>query len=176
MDRPPKPFSPDALRCRLPAEAWDDVCCGSCPDHDWWDDDAVAAAKPFCFGASDALDPLHLARCYALGYKGGIKGNEEFAWASRCVFSMVYDHPVAAVEIIRLAVGAAETDWQVTLIGCGELESLLAANGRRVIDEVERLARRDPAFREALSNVWQRGMPDDLWVRVRAASGRESGT
>jgi hypothetical protein len=62
----------------------------------------------------------------------------------------------------------------VAQIGCGELESLLAAYARRVIDEVERLAPQDPAFRDALSNVWRRGMPDDVWIRVLAAAGREN--
>lgn len=173
QDRPPKPGSPAPPRCRLPPEAWQDACCGNCPEHDWWDDEQVAAAKPLCFGASDALDPLHLARSYARAYKGGIKGNKEHAWASQCVFSMVYDHPAAGLEIIRLAVEMAETDWQVTLIGCGELESLLGRNGRKVIGDVERLARQDPAFRECLANVWRHGMPDDVWARVLVASGRE---
>ena len=170
-DRPLKSASTDTLRCRLSGEAWHDVCCRNCPDHDWWDDEQVAAAKPVCFGTSDALDPLHLARCYALSYKGGIKGNEAMSWASQCVFSMVYDHPVPALEIIRLAVEAAETDWQVTLIGCGELESLLGQHDRKMISAVEALAAESPKFRECLANVWRHGMADDIYARVLAASG-----
>ena len=66
--------------------------------------------------------------------------------------------------------------WDVKAVvsHTAHLESLLAAYARRVIDEVERLAPQDPAFRDALSNVWQRGMPDDVWIRVLAASGREN--
>jgi len=169
----PGPGAPADPQCRLPAEAWDGVCCGACPDHDWWDDDEVAASPPFCFGTSRALDPAHLARTYALGYKGGIKGNEELAWASRCVFAMVYDHPVAALEIIRMAIAYSETDWQVTLIGCGELESLLGRHDRKIIGAVEQMARESPKFRECLANVWRHGMPDDVWDRVLAASGRK---
>lgn len=173
-DQPSRPAVSVDPQCRLPAEAWSGVCCGNRPDHDWWDDEQVAASKPLCFGTADVLDPVHLARSYARAYEGGIKGNEEFAWASQCVFSMVYDHPIAGLEIIRLAVEMAKTDWQVTLIGCGELESLLGNNGRKVIDVVEKLARESPKFRECLSNVWRHGMPDDVWARVLVASGRKA--
>lgn len=171
-DRSPKPSRTAAPLCRLPAEEWNGVCCGNCPGRGWWEDEAVAASRPYCFGTSDALDPIRLARTYALGYKGGLKGNEEHAWASSCVFSMVHDHPVAGLEIIRLAVERAETDWQVTLIGCGELESLLGKNASKVIGAVERLAAESPKFREGLANVWRHGMADDVWGRVLVASGR----
>jgi hypothetical protein len=172
-DRPPKPASPDALRSRLPAEAWQGVCCGNCPDHDWWDDEQVEAAKPICFGASDALDPVHLARTYALSYQGPREISEEHAWASQCVFAMLFDHPVEALEIIRLAAELAETDWQRTMIGCGNLESLLGNHDRKMIGAVEQLARESPAFRYCLGNVWQHGMADDVYARVLAASGRD---
>jgi len=176
MEQSRDPSSKPEPRCRLPAEAWQGACCHNCPPHDWWDDEALAASRPYCYGTSDAPDPLHLARSYAAGYKGGIKGNEELAWASECVFAMVYDHPVAGLEIIRLAIEMSETDWQVTLIGCGHLESLLGKNGRKVIGDVERLARESPDFRECLANVWRHGMPDDVWARVLVASGRDAAT
>lgn len=174
--QPPGPRAPADPQCRLPPESWETVCCGNCPDHDGWDDEQVAASRPLCFGTSDALDPGHLARTYALGYKGGIKGNEELAWASRCVFSMVYDHPVAALEIIRMAVEYSETERQVTLIGCGELESLLGTHDRKVIGAVEQLARASPKFRACLANVWRHSMAEDVWDRVLAASGRKPAT
>jgi hypothetical protein len=161
------------LQSRLPAEAWSDACCGDCPDHDWWDDEQVAASRPHCHGTSDALDPLHLARCYALGFKGTGEVREGQGWASECVFMMLFNHPEAALEIIRLAAEIAETDWQRTLIGCGNLESLLGKHDRRIIGTVEQLARESTAFRECLSNVWRHGMSDDVWHRVLVASGRE---
>lgn len=102
-DQPSRPRASVDPQCRLPAETWGDVCCGNCPPHDWWDDEAVAASRPVCLGTSDALDPLYLARTYALSYKGPREVSEEHAWASECVFMMLHDHPAAALEIIRLA-------------------------------------------------------------------------
>ena len=92
--------------------------------------------------------------------------------ASECIFSMAYDHPEHALEIIRRAAVACTTDWERTMIGCGNLESLLGENGVKVIGDVERLARESPAFRECLSHVWQHGMRGDIWRRVLTASGR----
>ena len=174
-DKAPEQASPDVLRCRLPAEAWRGVCCGDCPEHDGSDDAAEAANRPYCFGTSDVLDPLNLARSYALSFEGPREVSEVHAWASECVFMMLHSHPVAALEVIRLAAELAETDWQRTMIGCGNLESLLGNHDRTMIDAVERLAGESPAFRYCLGNVWQHGIADDVYARVLAASGRGSG-
>jgi hypothetical protein len=169
-DKASKPASAGTLCCRVPAEGWQAACCGNCPPQNDGDDDEES--RPLCFGASDAPDPHHLSRCYALAYSGQREGDQDHRWATQCVFMMLFDHPAAALEIIRLAFERAETERQRTLIGCGELESLLANHSREMIGAVEQLARESSAFREGLSNVWRRGMPDDVWARVLKASGR----
>ena len=154
-----------------PELPWHEMRCGSastCPRLY----DEEEEEPPRCFGPSGAFDPLRVARAYALNGKASDEFPDGTTWASECVFMMAYDHPEAALEIIRLAVRETTTPWQRCMIGCGHLESLLGNHGGTVIDEVERLARQDPAFRECLSHVWRHGMPDDVWARVLAASGR----
>jgi hypothetical protein len=150
---------------------WSEVSCGSsssCPRLYDKDEEEL----PRCFGRSGAFDPLHVARAYALGGKESEEFPHGTKWAFECVFMMQIDHPQAALEIIRLAAIESQTAAQRAKIGCGHLESLLANHGRTVIDDVERLARAEPNFRECLVHVWQHGMPDDIWRRVLAASGR----
>ncbi len=127
---------------------------------------------PPCFNTEGRFDPDRVARAYALD---GAR-SDEFPggtdWAFNCVFDMAYNHPLQALELIRLAAGLAMTDKQSCMIGCGNLESLLGKHSKLVLGEVERIARQDAAFRECLSHVWQHGMPDDHWHRVLVASGR----
>lgn len=156
---------------RRAALDWTNVCCGQPVDR-YADDDDKQGQRPCCHGPEGAFDAGHLARAYALDGKESGEFPDGTAWAFECVFAMQFDHPDHALEIIRLAAEASETDWQRTKIGCGNLESLLGNHGRKVIGEVERIAREQPAFRECLSHVWQHGMPEDIWARVLAASGR----
>lgn len=85
---------------------------------------------------------------------------------------MVLDHPEAALEILRLAAQESETEAQRAKIGCGHLESLVAQHGNKIIDDVEAIAREEQKFRECLAHVWRHGMPDEIWRRILAASGR----
>lgn len=150
---------------------WSPVNCGSssaCPRL--YDEDEEAPLH--CFGGSAQFDPLHVARAYALGGGESAEFPHGTKWAFECVFMMQLDHPEAALEIIRLAVCESKTEAQRAKIGCGHLESLLANHGPTIIEEVERLALAEPRFRECLGHVWRHGMPEDIWRRVLAASGR----
>lgn len=148
---------------------WTGACCKACP----WPSDDDETMQPYCRNAQGVLDPDRLARAYALDKARSDEFPEGTVWAHMCVWSMLQDHPAEALEIMRRAALATTTDRQRTMIGCGNLESLLGGHGPVIIGDVERLARESPAFRECLSHVWQHGMPDDIWRRVLAASGRE---
>jgi hypothetical protein len=54
-------------------------------------------------------------------------------------------------------------------LALGPLEDLLFANGERVIDRVEELGQREERFARVLAQVPQRGMPDEVWRRLRGA-------
>jgi hypothetical protein len=152
---------------------WTGVCCGQAVDR-YADDDDEQGQRPCCHGPEGTFDPDRLARAHALDGEMSEEFPDGTSWAFECVFSMLFDYPEQALEIIRRASEACETDWQRTKLGCGNLESLLGNHGRKIIGEVERIAREQPAFRECLSNVWQHGMPDDIWERVLVASGRSA--
>lgn len=147
---------------------WTNACCGDCI----WPDDEDGEPQPRCGSTDGGLDPERMARAYALDGEASAEFPDGTKWAFGCVFSMAFDHPQHCLEIIRRAALAATTAWQRTMIGCGNLETLLGNHGASLIDDVERLARESPQFRECLANVWQHGMPDDVWARVLKASGR----
>lgn len=152
---------------------WSNVCCLSRPWSLTGDEDEEA--PPYCRVSSGAFDPERLARAYALDGASNTEFPDGTKWAFACVYSMQIDHPHEALEIIRLAALASETDWQRVKIGCGNLESLLGNHGEGIIGEVERIARQESRFRECLTHVWRHGMGEDVWQRVLRASGRSRG-
>ena len=73
----------------------------------------------------------------------------------------------AVALIAELLQSAADAD-AVVLVGSGPLEDLLHEHGAAVIEEVERLARQEPAFAEALRSVWleHRALPPSVEARL----------
>lgn len=79
----------------------------------------------------------------------------------------------AVALLTELVQSAADTDALV-LVGSGPLEDLLHEHGAAVVQEVEHLARQEPAFTEALRSVWleHHALPPDVeaslarWVQV----------
>jgi hypothetical protein len=58
----------------------------------------------------------------------------------------------------------------MSALAAGPLEDLLARHGDEVIDEVERMAGKDPEFRKCLSGVWRNAMSHELYARVQKAA------
>lgn len=81
---------------------------------------------------------------------------------------------VQALELIAKLLDAAPTQDAVNLVGAGPLENLVHAHGAQLLDEIERHARQEPAFAEALRSVWldQGDLPAEVesrlgkWIRV----------
>ena len=69
------------------------------------------------------------------------------------------------VEVIRLDSG----ELVLSNVAAGPLENVIAENGSVVVDEIERLAREDAAFKKALSLVWPRDT-SDIWRRVERSA------
>jgi L-threonylcarbamoyladenylate synthase len=87
--------------------------------------------------------------------------------------------------LLGLELGAADPDlgWEfvcrlvdavpdevLDLVGAGELEDFCSMAAASFIDRIEARGREDPRFRTALGSVWQQGMPDDLYRRIRIVS------
>lgn len=130
--------------------------CTHCP---WDEEDGERQCAP-----GGAFDPGRVARGYL----------QHESWAFSCVCDLAWNFPEACFELVKVALPLCETDAQKAYLAAGPLESLLGTHGERMIAAVEAEARRDPAFKDLLTGVWQHGMPDRVWARVLAASGRKS--
>lgn len=61
------------------------------------------------------------------------------------------------VESLQLVLALIETTPEpagVGVVGAGPLEDLVHRHGDSLVDELDRLARQDPAFRQAMAAVW----------------------
>jgi hypothetical protein len=98
-----------------------------------------------------------------------------FAFACDFGDAMTEEPREWAVEALVLLSEMATPD-QRGLVGAGPLEDLLShfGNGARVLDEVERVARKRPAFRAALSNVWLgEDVPEGVRHRLAELDARD---
>ena len=92
------------------------------------------------------------------------------------MFELVPAHSGDAWGVIKAMVAQSEDDadkeWALAMIGAGPMEELLGKHGPDFIDAVELEARRWPAFRQMLTNVWPSKINEPVWQRVLVASGR----
>lgn len=109
------------------------------------------------------FDPERVARAYL----------DHERWAFSYVCDLQWHHPEACFVIVKLALPLCQDDKERAYLAAGALESMLGSHGERMIAAVEAEARRDADFKRLLTGVWQHGMADDVYARVRAASGRE---
>jgi hypothetical protein len=72
------------------------------------------------------------------------------------------------LEMIR----RAPDDDCLGFVAAGPLEDLLSEHGEQLIDRVEERAGQDDRFARTLTNVWQCGMSDLLYARVKALQAR----
>jgi hypothetical protein len=128
-----------------------------------------------------ALPPEHLPRDVAelvdgwiANYLvGGNRDNRHF-WAWEAANHLAHAYPREALAFVLAVVERQLSDEVRFSMAAGPLEDLLAHNGPTVIDEIERLARERPLFRETLRGVWKNAMTEEVWHRVVAARGSES--
>lgn len=92
-------------------------------------------------------------------------------WAWKAADHLARRHPTEVLAFILAVLSRPITDETRFSLAAGPLEDVLVRNGPQVIAEVERLSKKQPAFREALGGVWQNAIPDDIWRRVRRARG-----
>jgi hypothetical protein len=99
--------------------------------------------------------------------------DDSLFWGFLQVQDYVRSDPIHAWKVTLLLIEAAPTPEALSYVAAGPLEDLLYGRGEQFIDEVERLARRDPKFRRALLGVYNESeSPGDVHDRViKAAAG-----
>ena len=79
---------------------------------------------------------------------------------------MVNNEPETAGNVIVEIIKRTDNKWVLTLLGCGELESLLGRHFDQFIDRSEKEARGDKKFAFVVSCVWQNRMSDEQYARL----------
>lgn len=78
-----------------------------------------------------------------------------FAWAGwDGVDDRIERGGVEALDLILALLEGAPDDDACLAVGAGPLQNLLHDHGNELIDQIERVARREPRFRRALTGVW----------------------
>jgi hypothetical protein len=74
---------------------------------------------------------------------------------------------VQALELVAALLEHAPDDDGIALVAAGPLEDLLHRHGQELVDEIERWARQDPRFGQALAGVWLADGALDPTARAR---------
>ena len=83
---------------------------------------------------------------------------------------LIKDDPATAWSIVTTLIDQACSDEAVSFLAASPLEDLLSAHGPALIEAVERRARNNRRFRDALSGLRQLRMTDEVWTRVKQAA------
>jgi hypothetical protein len=84
------------------------------------------------------------------------------------------EQPELCLAAILEVLGRIDTSASNRLLGvlaAGPLEDLLGHNGDAVVDQVDLLARRDPAFRLLLNGVWDSDIKPSILARLAKYRG-----
>jgi hypothetical protein len=61
---------------------------------------------------------------------------------------------VAAIELVVALIETAPDDAGIAYVGAGPLEDLVHEHGGSLVDDLDRVARQNPAFGQAMRSVW----------------------
>jgi hypothetical protein len=91
-------------------------------------------------------------------------------WAYLLLHRMADKHPERAWPLVLAVVHRTSDPVILNYVAADILEDILCADPRGLVERVETLARTDPHFRKALSDVWGRNrMPADVRARLDVA-------
>ena len=93
------------------------------------------------------------------------------AWfaGDHCLFEACTEQPERAWGAVLALLQHGLSPDDLALLAAGPLETLLGSHGAAFIGRVEDRGASDPRFNHLLGGVWQGGMSDAVWQRVRAA-------
>lgn len=95
------------------------------------------------------------------------EGDDSLFWAWEEVQNYLSSNPDRALRLTLQLIASAQTSEVLSYVAAGTLEDLLYARGEQYIDEVERLARQNPKFRQAMRSVYNESeSPGDAHDRV----------
>ena len=83
------------------------------------------------------------------------------------MYDLTKSDPETIYKIILKVVELTDDEWMLTLVGCGELEDLLAKHFDAFIDRVEAEAIANKKFAHAVTCVWQNGMTNKQYARLK---------
>ena len=78
---------------------------------------------------------------------------------------------LAAILEVLGRVDASTPNRLMGVLAAGPLEELLNCNGDAVVDQIDLLARRDPAFRRLLNGVWDSDIKPSILARLAKYRG-----
>lgn len=96
---------------------------------------------------------------------------KQLFWAFQALDALCSSDPTRAWRVIATIMKTTTSEPVLDNLIAGPLESLLARNGRVVIEVVENEAGRNPQFRELLQGLWRNVIPIEIWQRVERARG-----
>jgi hypothetical protein len=99
---------------------------------------------------------------------------EELAWVVEKVWDLCDDAPNEAFEFIVAVLDQDASSTTMAFLSAGPLEALLRRHGPRIINRVERRARRDANFTRLLGHVWKDTLSSPIWTRVQGVLEREA--
>lgn len=88
-------------------------------------------------------------------------------WASIELDLVCMDAPEQGWDIILSIIAKADSEWVLTNLAAGPIESLLNGHGDAAISWVENEAARNPGLRKLLGGVWRNLISDDVWCRIQ---------
>jgi hypothetical protein len=91
-------------------------------------------------------------------------------WAFEELDNICGENPERALKQITNILGSTQDEYILANLAAGPLETLLARHGKKLIVDVERLAKNDHRFRSLLQNVWQNRIDDQTWGRILKAT------
>ena len=99
---------------------------------------------------------------------------EDLAWVVEKVWDLCDDAPNEAFEFILAVLDQDSSATTMAILSAGPLESLLRRHGPRIINRVERRARRDANFTRLLGHVWKDTLSSQIWTRVQVVRERQA--
>ena len=99
---------------------------------------------------------------------------EDLAWVVEKVWDLCDDAPNEAFDFILAVLDRDSSMTTMAVLCAGPLEALLRRHGPRIINRVERRARRDANFMRLLGHVWKDTLSSQIWTRVQSVCDRPS--
>jgi hypothetical protein len=98
---------------------------------------------------------------------------EDLRWVVEKVWDLCDDAPNEAFEFILAVLDQDSSAPTMAVLSAGPLEALLRRHGPRIINRVERRARRDANFTRLLGHVWKDTLSNQIWMRVQSVRERQ---